>query len=127
MVFSIWLSDTISVLVVEDEVLIRLSLVEDLGDAGFQVFEAGNANDALQLLNCNPKIQALFTDIDMPGLMNGLKLAELVSHSRPEIAILLTSGYLKVPKNDLPIQVPFLSKPYEIGRVVNHIREQTVR
>jgi len=117
----------IFVLVVEDEGLIRMSLVEDLMDSGFQVFEAGNADDALKVLQTHPEIEALFTDIDMPGSMDGLKLAALVSESRPDVAILLTSGYLKVPKNELPGKVPFFSKPYEVDRVVNHIRELTVR
>lgn len=104
-----------------------MSLVEDLVDSGFQVFEAGNADDALKVLQTHPEIEALFTDIDMPGSMDGLKLAALVSESRPDVAILLTSGYLKVPKNELPGKVPFFSKPYEVDRVVNHIRELTVR
>jgi CheY-like chemotaxis protein len=117
----------IFVLVVEDEGLIRMSLVEDLEDSGFHVFEAGNADDALKVLQTHPEIEALFTDIDMPGSMDGLKLAALVRQNRPDVAILLTSGYLKIPKNDLPGKIPFFSKPYEVDRVVNHIRELRVR
>jgi two-component system, response regulator PdtaR len=112
------------VLIVEDEPLVRMSLVEDLQDAGFRVLEAGNADDALRLLDGHPEIDALFTDIDMPGSIDGLHLTKIVLNSRPEVAILLTSGYLKVPKGDLPEQIPFLSKPYDVGRVINHIRQQ---
>jgi DNA-binding NtrC family response regulator len=114
------------VLVVEDEGLIRMRLVDELEDAGFIVFEAGSADEALNMLRAHPEIEAVFSDIDMPGSMDGLKLAKLVRHSRPELAILLTSGYLKIPKNDIPGKLPFLSKPYEIDAVVNHIRELTI-
>lgn len=120
------ISETVSILVVEDEGLIRLSLVEDLEDAGFVVFEAGNADGALKILNSHPEIEAIFTDIDMPGSMDGLDLAKFVRQSRPEVAILLTSGYLKIPRNDLPGKIPFFSKPYEVDRIVNHIRKLTI-
>ena len=127
LVFPNMANDAVFVLVVEDEALIRMSLVEDLEDAGFHVFEAGNADEALKVLASHPEIEALFTDIDMPGSMDGLKLAKLVRHSRPDVGIILTSGYLKIPRTDLPGKVPFLSKPYEVDRVVNHIRELTAR
>jgi two-component system, response regulator PdtaR len=110
------------VLVVEDEVLIRMSLVDELEDAGFQVLEAGTADEALKMLAAHPQIEAVFTDIDMPGSMDGMKLAKFVLQSRPDMAILLTSGYLKVPKDDLPDQVAFLPKRYDLSRVANHLR-----
>ena len=112
----------VSILVVEDEGLIRMSVVEDMSDAGFQVHEAANADEAFDVLQAHPEITALFTDIDMPGAMNGLDLARHVRLSNPDIAIILTSGYLKITKHDLPIETPFFSKPYEIDSVVNHIR-----
>ncbi|WP_037088031.1 response regulator [Neorhizobium vignae] len=120
-------NDAVFVLLVEDDGLIRMSLVEDMEHAGFQVFEAANADEALKLLAAHPEIQALFTDIDMPGSIDGLKLAGLVRQARPDVAILLTSGYLKIPKNDLPGKTPFFSKPYEVDRVVDQIRELTAR
>lgn len=113
-----------SVLVVEDEPLIRLSLVADLEDAGFAVYEAAQADDALSLLSAHPEMGALFTDIDMPGSMDGLKLAQLARQSHPAISIVLTSGYLKVPKNDLPPEAVYFSKPYDVDLVVNHLRER---
>ena len=120
-------SGPVSVLVVEDEALIRMSVVDELEDAGFKVMEAGSSEEALRILNQTPDLRAIFTDIDMPGSMDGLKLAKLVRETQPDVAIILTSGYLKIPKNDLPGKVPFISKPYEIDLVVNHIRELTLR
>lgn len=119
--------DALSVLVVEDEMLIRMSVVDEFEDAGFNVLEAANADEALKLLAIHPEIEAVFTDIDMPGSIDGMKLAELVQLSHPDMAILLTSGYLKVPKSDLPYQFAFVAKPYDVSRVVNHIRGLTVR
>jgi len=115
------------VLVVEDEGLIRMSLVEDLLDAGFKVFEASSADAALKVLDVHPEIDALFSDIDMPGSLDGLQLAKIVYQSRPEIAILLTSGYLKVARTELPPNSLFLSKPYDVNDVINHIREPGLR
>ncbi|AOF93226.1 response regulator [Sinorhizobium sp. RAC02] len=115
-------SESPYVLIAEDEFLIRMSVVEDMRDADFHVFEASNAVEALALLEAHPEIDTLFTDIDMPGSMDGLALAKAVRELRPDVMILLTSGYLRVALNDLPDQFPFFSKPYEIGRVINHIR-----
>jgi CheY-like chemotaxis protein len=114
--------DAVFVLVVEDEVLIRMSLVDQLEDAGFRVLEAGTADEALSVMADHPEIDALFTDIDMPGSMDGLKLARLVSQSRPELAVLLTSGYLKIPRNELPGKAHFFSKPYDVNRIIDHLR-----
>ena len=115
-------SESPYVLIAEDEFLIRMSVVEDMRDADFHVFEASNAVEALALLEAHPEIDTLFTDIDMPGSMDGLALAKAVRELRPDVMILLTSGYLRVALYDLPDQFPFFSKPYEIGRVINHIR-----
>jgi CheY-like chemotaxis protein len=120
---SIMISAPLAVLVVEDEPLIRLSLVADLEDAGFGVYEAAGADEALRLLSAHPEIEALFTDIDMPGSIDGLKLARLARLSHPKISILITSGYLKIAKNELPPETVYFSKPYDVGHVVNHIRE----
>ena len=115
------------VLVVEDEGLIRLNLVEDLEDAGLKVIEACDADEALHLLTEHPEIATLFTDIDMPGSMSGLDLAHIIRQSRPDIAILLTSGFLKLPRSELPSDVAYVGKPYDISHVVRHIRAQARR
>lgn len=110
------------VLIAEDDFLIRMSVVEDMRDADFHVFEASSAEEALGLLKAHPEIDTLFTDIDMPGSMDGLELAKAVRELRPE-----TSGYLKVPLSDVSDQFPFFSKPYEIGRIINHIKEHLIQ
>lgn len=115
-------STPISILVVEDEVLIRMSVVDELEDAGFRVLEAGSADEAISVLESQPNIAAVFTDIDMPGSTDGLTLAKMLRQNYPDIAVVLTSGYLKISKNDLPDKMPYVPKPYEIDSVVNHIR-----
>lgn len=121
-VYTFMIVDVDLVLVVEDEVLIRMSLVEDLEDAGLIVLEAGSADEALKLLDENPHVGTLFTDVNMPGAISGLDLARLVSQSRPDISIVISSGYLRMPKDELPGNVSFISKPYDIERVVKQIR-----
>ena len=77
------------VLVVEDEVLIRMNTAEIIEDAGFEVLEAANADEAIALLEARRDIQVIFTDIDMPGSMNGIKLAQAVRGRWPPIKMLL--------------------------------------
>ncbi len=115
------------VLIAEDDFLIRMSAAEDMREADFHVFEASNAEEALGLLEAHPEISALFTDINMAGSMSGLALAKAVREQRPNITILLTSGYPKVPLNDESGQFPLFSKPYDIVRVINHIRGHLVQ
>src|SRR6266545_732479 len=82
----------IIVLIVEDEALVRETAVDVLGDAGFQVLEAGNGHDALALLESNPDVRVLFTDLNMPGSMDGLMLAFMASVRWPHLALILSSG-----------------------------------
>ncbi|MDB5524702.1 MAG: two-component response regulator protein [Rhizobium sp.] len=116
-------SDPISVLVVEDETLIRMSVVLDLEDAGFNVLEAGNTDEAISLLRTHPEIQALFTDIEIPGSMNGLSLAATVHDRWPPIRIIVTSGRVRVFRRDLPADVKFCPKPYDNTQVISMLRE----
>lgn len=97
--------------------------VTDLEDAGFQVYETGTAEAALERQETHPEIVAIVTDTDMPGSMDGLKHIEVVHQSRLNMAIMLTCGFLKVHKSSLPREIPFVSKPYDIRHVINHIRE----
>jgi response regulator RpfG family c-di-GMP phosphodiesterase len=90
------------VLVVEDEPLIRLLAAEVLEEEGFDVLEAATAPAALALLEKRPEVQALFTDIDMPGGMNGLELAQVVHERYPHIALVVTSGVFRVAASRLP-------------------------
>ncbi len=112
----------ISILVVEDEPFVRMDISETLAAAGYVVLEAGNADEAIRLLEIHPEIQALFTDIDMPGSMNGLKLATAVRDRWPPIQILITSGHRFICDVDLPVEGHFFSKPYDPSQVVRTVR-----
>jgi two-component system, response regulator PdtaR len=91
------------VMIVEDEVLIRLHAAQIIEEAGFDVVtEASNADEAIAILEARPDITVLFTDIQMPGSMDGLKLAAAVKGRWPPIKIIATSGLVKVRPNDLP-------------------------
>jgi two-component system, response regulator PdtaR len=119
-------SDPISVLVVEDEALIRMDVVEELEQAGFNVLEAGNTDEAISILRTHPEIQALFTDVEMPGSMNGLKLAATVHDRWPPIKIIVTSGRVRVHRNDLPEDALFVPKPYDNSQVISTLREMVL-
>ena len=110
------------VLVVEDEFLIRMVAVEALLDAGFVVLEAAHAGDALALLQSRATdIHALFTDVQMPGDMDGVMLAHETSRCWPWIGLLITSGHTHLVQTALPAGSRSLPKPYEVDHVVRHI------
>src|SRR3982075_3368543 len=91
-----------TVLIVEDEMMLRMRAVDIVEDAGFTPLEAVNADDALALLESRSDIELLFTDIQMPGSMNGLKLAHAVHERWPAIKIILVSGQVAPDKEDRP-------------------------
>jgi two-component system, response regulator PdtaR len=103
----------IHVLVVEDEPLVRLDIVDFLVREGFDVKDAPNADEAIRLLESDPSIQVIFTDIDMPGSMDGLKLAAVVRDRWPPVRLVITSGHKVVDVVDLPDGGVFFSKPYD--------------
>ncbi|WP_320197477.1 response regulator [Agrobacterium sp. rho-13.3] len=113
----------ITVLVVEDEILIRMDITTFLEDEGFTVHEAADADEAIAILNRNPDIKVMFTDVDMPGTMDGLKLAAAVRDRWPPVQIIVTSGHQQLSDDLLPVQGRFFSKPYDRSRVINAIRE----
>src|SRR5580700_2917182 len=90
------------VLVVEDEFLIRMNAAEMIEEAGFEVVEASNADEAVAILEARLDIAVVFTDIQMPGSMDGLKLAKAVRDRWPPIHIVATSGHVTVDEDDLP-------------------------
>lgn len=112
----------IVVLVVEDEPLVRLAIADHLADDGFEVFEAGNADEAIEILQANPAIQIMFTDIDMPGSMDGLRLSAAVRDRWPPVRIIVTSGHRVVEITDLPDGSMFFSKPYRLLEISDSIR-----
>jgi two-component system, response regulator PdtaR len=100
------------VLVVEDEAFIRMAIADHLTDLGYKVLEASNADLAIDILAHNLEIRLVFTDVDMPGAMDGLKLAAAVRKRWPPVKIIVTSGHREVAVADLPVEARFMPKPY---------------
>jgi CheY-like chemotaxis protein len=111
------------VLIVEDEFLLRFDAANMIEAAGFEVVEAANADEAIEILEARRDITVVFTDIQMPGSMDGLKLARAVRGRWPPIKIVATSGHLNVGEPDLPEGGRFLPKPYSPGQVTGVLRE----
>lgn len=100
------------VLVVDDEPLIRINAADMLTDAGWTAIEAADAAEALLKLDSHPEITVLFTDINMPGEMDGLDLARRVHQLRPDVHLIVTSGKMRLRRDELPGAGEFLGKPY---------------
>lgn len=115
--------EKIVVLIVEDEPLIRMCAVQIVEDAGFATTEAGNADEAIGILSGRTDIQAVFTDINMPGSMDGLELARTIRRRWPHIHLLVTSGLIKPNRDQLPTDGRFIPKPYAGTNVVGALRE----
>jgi CheY-like chemotaxis protein len=111
------------VLIVEDEFLLRMNAVDMIAGAGFEVVEAANADQAIEILEARRDITVVFTDIQMPGSMDGLKLARAVRGRWPPIKIVATSGHLDVGETDLPEGGRFLAKPYSPAQIEGVLRE----
>lgn len=110
------------VLVVEDEPLLRMLAVEVVEEAGFIAIEARDADEAVILLESRTDIALLFTDINMPGSMDGLKLAHAVRDRWPPIKILVVSGKQQLQSSDLPSNSCFVEKPYLASALVEELR-----
>jgi CheY-like chemotaxis protein len=113
------------VLVVEDEPLLRLHAVSLIEDAGFDTLQAASSDEAIELLERTPAIKIVFTDIDLPGGMDGLKLAAAVRDRWPPVELVLTSGHVKVSAADLPARGHFFSKPYDADRLIHTLQSLT--
>jgi CheY-like chemotaxis protein len=110
------------VLVVEDEPLLRMLAVDVVEEAGFIAIEARDADEAVILLESRNDITLLFTDINMPGSMDGLKLAHAVRNRWPPIKILVVSGKQQPQSSDLPPNSCFVGKPYQASELVEELR-----
>lgn len=117
--------DKAVILVVEDEVLIRLVIAEYLRDCGYAVIEAGNAQDAIALFQANVEVDVVFTDVQMPGGLDGFGLAQWVRRHRPGTPVILTSGVAKASEaaETLCEDGPLLQKPYDSDEVGRRIRQ----
>src|SRR5579859_5978391 len=111
------------VLVVEDEMLLRMRAVDIVADAGFTPIEAVNADEALAILESRSDVDLLFTDIQMPGSMDGLKLAHAVHERWPSIKIILVSGKLTPNNSERPTDSRFFGKPLEVKQMIAEIQE----
>ncbi len=105
------------ILIVEDDLLIRIDAVDMVRSLGFDVVEAENAGAAVLVLEKRFDVVAVFTDIQMPGSMDGIKLAAAVRDRWPPIHIVATSGLIDVTEKDLPSGSRFLRKPYTVNAV----------
>lgn len=106
-----------SVLLVEDEPLLRSITSEHLRDAGFQVMEAAAATEALALLDLHPEIAVLFTDVTMPGPLDGFDLACEVRRTRPRLHVIMTSGQWARRGAQVPEGAVFVQKPYSLDAI----------
>ena len=116
------MAEKIAVLVVEDEPITRMDVVDQLEEGGFTVFQAPDADRAIKILEANPAIRILFTDVDMPGSMDGLKLAAAVRDRWPPIRIVVASGLRKINMDALPDNSRFFSKPYNVNEIAATMR-----
>ena len=105
-----------AVLIVEDEVLLRMDAADLVEEAGFAAIEAADADEAVAILEARPDIALLFTDVNMPGDMNGIDLAEHLKRLNPELHLIITSALPVLrPVNQLPAL--FVAKPYHADEV----------
>ena len=114
-------SQNVLVLLVEDEVLVRLVACDGLEAAGFTVVEANDAQEALDVLASRSDIGVLFTDVNMPGALDGLDLAELVHLRWPHIKLVVTSG--KMLERTVPDDGRFIPKPYSLKNMTDVVAE----
>jgi CheY-like chemotaxis protein len=113
-----------AVLVVEDEVLIRLAVSDYLRECGYQVIEASNAEEAIRVLEAGVKVDVVFSDVNMSGRLDGFGLAQWVRRARSDIKVILASGAVRSAKaaGDLCHKGPFLRKPYAHEDLEREIR-----
>jgi CheY-like chemotaxis protein len=112
-----------TVLVVEDEMMVRMPIAEYLRDCGYHVVEAGDASEAIAVMDAEEPVSLVFTDVRMPGKMDGFGLAEWFRSNYPAVPVLLTSGYnggRSLPAASIP-GVRFIEKPYSQNQVARRI------
>lgn len=119
-------SKTPAILIVEDELLVRVGAARTIEDAGFEVIQAANADEAIRIQEYRRDIRVVFTDVQMPGSMDGLKLAHAVRNRWPPIKLVVTSGRVQVAEQDLPKGGWFFAKPYDLEEITDTLRELTL-
>jgi len=111
------------VLVVEDEPLIRMDAADFIKGAGYEVLEAAHADEAMAILSARQDIAVVFTDIEMPGSMDGIKLAHSVRLDWPLVIVVVASGRVVPREGDLPANVRYLKKPYRPAEVIEALQK----
>lgn len=111
------------VLVVEDEPILRLAAVELMENAGFRVIAAADATEAVQILESRSDIRIVFTDVDMPRGVDGMRLTAIIRDRWPPIRIIIVSGYLDDPGDRIPAGTAFFAKPYREETIIAKMHE----
>ena len=110
------------ILVVEDELLLSWDISEALEGEGYDVIAVANADEAIKVLESRNDIRTIFTDIDLPGSMDGLKLAAAVRDRWPPVQIIVTTGMRAPHRDEMPANSMFISKPYRSAEVLEAVR-----
>jgi CheY-like chemotaxis protein len=118
-----------SVLVVEDDVLVRTVVAAYLRECGFDVVEAGSADEAIRVLEAGIKVDVVFSDVNMPGSMDGFGLAQWLRRERPGLKIILTTGAGRTAKDarELCGHSPIVAKPYDHADLERQLRALLAR
>jgi DNA-binding NtrC family response regulator len=111
-----------AVLIVEDEAILRLHAVDIVEEAGFTAIEARNADEAIAIMEGRTDIGLLFTDVQMPGSMDGVKLAHAIRNRWPPVKIVVVSGHMQVDQDELPLGSSFFAKPFQAERMIAELR-----
>ncbi len=113
--------DKAVVLVVEDQPIIRMGAVDLIHRAGYEVLEASTADEAIAIMETRSDIRLVFTDVEMPGSMDGVKLAHYIRNRWPPVRLIVASGKALIPERSLPQGSQFFAKPYQDGKLVEAI------
>ena len=111
------------ILIVDDEPLIRIGMSSLATDWGYEALEAGNADEAIATIEQNPGVRLVLTDVDMPGTMDGIRLAHFIRGRWPPIKLVVISGKMAVSASELPEGTRFFSKPYQDHKLHEAIAE----
>jgi len=114
--------NTVLILVVEDEAIVRACTAALLEEAGCGVIEAADGEEGLRAFEANARVTTVFTDINMPGSFNGLAMAHKIFRLRPQVQLILTSGRGPLTEAEMPAGGHFLPKPYDCGQLTALIR-----
>lgn len=114
-------------LVVEDDPLLLMDAMDLVEEAGLRAYGARDAAEAIRFLEQHDEIRVMFTDVQMPGSMDGLHLARAVRERWPPVTIIVTSGRIKVTKEDMPENGVFFAKPYLPATIVNALSDIAAR